>query len=81
MAINPPDQFYNVLDNSIEIEAGTEVSIRLELLELVTGDDVGIDVDIEQRKCRMPSEVPEDMKLFKTYSRSGCMYNCMYEYR
>ena len=49
--------------------------------ELVTDENVGTDVEIENRKCRMASEVPEDMKLFKTYSRNGCIFNCMLYYR
>ena len=81
MAINPPDEFYNVVDNSVEIEAGTEVLLRIEPVELITDQTVGSDLDVEERKCRMSTEVPEEMKMFKTYTRNGCIFNCMLDYR
>ena len=80
LSINAPDQFYNVIDSSIKIEGGTDVLIRVEPVELYTDDSVK-SVEIEQRKCRMTSEVPDEMNLFKNYTRNACLFNCMYEYR
>ena len=81
VAINPSGEFFNVNDNSIEVEPGTEVLIRVEPQELVM-DDAVIDIPIEKRGCRMASEVPEEMSdMFKTYTRSACNFNCMYKYR
>ena len=81
VAINPPGEFYNVIDNSVVIEPGTEVLLRVEPIELSTDEAVGNDLDIESRKCRMADEVPEDIKYFKTSTRNACIYNCMFEYR
>ena len=80
IAINHPNEFFNVEDNSVDVEPGTEVLIRVQPTELVT-DEAVIDVPVERRNCRLASEVPEDMTLFKSYSRSSCNFNCMFEYR
>ena len=80
IAINHPNEFFNVDDNSVEVEPGMEVLIRVQPTELVT-DDAVIDVPVEKRGCRLASEVPEEMTMFKTYSRSACNFNCMFEYR
>lgn len=81
IAINPPGDFFNVNDNSIEVEPGTEVLVRVEPQELVM-DDAAIDIPIDKRGCRMASEVPEEMSaMFKTYTRGACNFNCMFQYR
>ena len=80
IAINPPDEFYNVIENFIQIEGGTEVLIRVEPIELYSDSSVS-SIGAEQRKCRMATEVPDEMNLFQNYTRNACLYNCMYEYR
>ena len=80
IAVNHPNEFFNVDDNSVEVEPGTEVLIRVQPTELITDEGV-IDLPIEKRGCRLESEVPEEMTMFKTYTRSACNFNCMYEYR
>ena len=81
VAVNHPNEFFNVDDNSVEVEPGTEVLIRVQPTELVTDEGV-TQVPIEKRGCRLASEVPEEMiSLFKTYTRNACNFNCMYEYR
>ena len=80
IAINHPDEFFNVVDNAITLEGGTEVSIRVIPEEIATDDDVG-SVSIEKRYCRMKNEVPDEMApLFTKYSRNACLYSCMYNY-
>ena len=74
------DSFFNVIDNSIKLEAGTEVEIRITPIEFHTSKSIK-SIAIEQRNCRMPDEVPEEMNLFKKYTKDACFYNCMYEYR
>ena len=69
IAINPLANFFNVNDNSTEVEPGTKVLIRLESQELVM-DDAAIDIPIDKSGCGMASEVPEEMSaMFKTYAR------------
>ena len=65
IAINPPDEFFNVNDNSIEVEPGTEVLIRVKPQELVM-DDAVIDIPLEKRGCRMASEVQDEMNKYVT---------------
>ena len=55
--------------------------IRVEPVKLLTDDSVS-SVAIEDRKCRLANEVPEEMThLFKNYTRNGCLFNCMHAYR
>ena len=69
------------MGNSITLEGGTEVIIRVLPEELVTNEDVGSEVSIEKRNCRMKNEVSDEMlPLFKSYSRNACIYSCMYLY-
>ena len=69
------------MDSSIKIIGGTDVLIRVEPIEIFTEESVN-SVPVEDRKCRLASEVPEDMThLFKNYTRNSCLYNCMYIYR
>ena len=69
------------MGNSITLEGGTEVIIRVLPEELETDEDVGPEVLIESRNCRMKDEVPDEMlPLFKSYSRNACTYTCMYSY-
>ena len=80
ISINTPDEFYNVLQNSIDIEPGTEMLIRVQPVQLESEDGIRSE-PIEQRKCRFEDEVPKDMPLFKIYSRNACLFNCMYQFR
>ena len=80
IAINTPYEFYNVIQNSIDVEKGTEMLIRVKPIQLVSDESIR-SVPIEQRKCRFENEVPEDMPLFKIYSRNACLFNCMYQFR
>ena len=80
VSINAPDEFYNVLQNSIAVEPGTEMLIRVQPVQLVSEDSIRSE-PIEQRKCRFEDEVPKDMPLVKTYSRNACLFNCMYQFR
>ena len=70
-----------MVDNSIALEGGTEVIIRVIPEEIETDEDVGLEVSIEKRNCRMKHEITDDMSsLFKSYSRNACPYTCMYQY-
>ena len=72
-----------MVDNSIALEGGTEVIIRVFPEEIETDEDVGLEVSIEKRNCRMKHEITDDMsslKLFKSYSRNACLFTCMYQY-
>ena len=80
VSINTPDEFYNVLQNSIDVEAGTEMLIRVKPVQLISEDSIRSE-PIEQRKCRFENEVPKDMPLFQIYSRNACLFNCMYQFR
>ena len=80
VSINSPDEFYNVLQNSIDVEPGTEILIRVQPVQLESEDGIRSE-PIEQRKCRFEDEVPKDMPLFKIYSRNACLFNCMYQLR
>ena len=65
----------------IKIEGGTDVIIRVEPVKLRTDDSVTA-TSVEDRKCRLANEVPDEMKhLFKNYTRSGCLFTCMHSYR
>ena len=55
--------------------------IRVEPVELISEKAVGLDVELDKRQCRMDSEMPEDMTMFKKYSRNACLFNCMHDYR
>ena len=69
------------MGNSITLEGGTEVIIRVLPEEHVTDEDVGPEVSIESRNCRMKDEVPDEMlPLLKLYSQNACTYTCMYSY-
>ena len=81
IAINHPDEFFNVVDNAIVLEGGTEVNIRIIPEEIATDDNVGSEVSIKKRNCRMKNEVTDEMlPLFKSYSQNACLYSCMYNY-
>ena len=81
LALNHPDEFFNVVGNTITLEGGTEVTIRVIPEEIATDENVGPEVPIEKRNCRLKNEVPDEMKpLFKSYTRNSCMYTCMYTY-
>ena len=54
--------------------------IRVEPIQLESDDSIR-SVSIEKRKCRFEDEVPEDMPMFKIYSRNACLFNCMYQFR
>ena len=70
-----------MVDNSIALEGGTEVIIRVFPEEIETDEDVGLEVSIEKRNCRMKHEITDDMSsLFKSYSRNACLFTCMYQY-
>ena len=81
LAINHPDDFFNVADNGIVLEGGTEVIIRVMPEEIATDEDVGPEVSIEKRNCRMKNEITDAMRpLFKFYSRNACLFSCMHSY-
>ena len=69
------------MGNTITLEGGTEVTIRVIPEEIVTDENVGPEVSIEKRNRRLKNEVPDEMKsLFKSYTRNSCMYTCMFAY-
>ena len=81
LALNHPEEFFNVVDNTITLEGGSEVTIRVIPEEITTDEDVGSEVTIEKRNCRLKNEVPDEMmSLFKYYTRNSCLYSCMYRY-
>ena len=80
ISINHPEEFYNVIQDNINVEGGTEMIIRVQPIELVTEEDV-VTVPLDKRNCRMKSEVPESMPLFQEYTRKACLFNCMYDFR
>ena len=81
LAFNQPEEYFNVIEDAIPLEGGSDVTIRVIPEEIVTAEDVGPAVSIEKRKCRMKDEVPLNMtSLFGSYSRSGCLFSCMYQY-
>ena len=80
ISINDPEEFYNVMQDKINVEGGTEMIIRVEPIEIFTEEDVA-SVPVEKRNCRMKSEVPESMPLFHEYTQKACLFNCMYDFR
>ena len=81
IALNEPEEYFNVIEDAIPLEGGSEVTIKVIPEEIVTPEDVGPAVSIEKRNCRMKDEVPEKMKnMFRSYSRSACLFHCMYLY-
>lgn len=80
ISINHPEEFYNVIQDNVYVEAGTEMIVRIQPIELVSDEDV-VTVPLEKRKCRMKFEVPESMPLFQEYSRKACLFNCMFDFR
>ena len=80
VSINAPDEFYNVIRNSIDVEPGTEMLVRVKPVQLVSEESIRSE-PIEQRKCRFEDELPEYMPIFKVYSRNACLFNCMYKFR
>ena len=81
LSLNHPDEFFNVVGNTIALEGGTEVTIRVIPEEIAMDENVGPEVSIEKRNCRLKNEVPDEMKaLFKSYTRNSCMYTCMFNY-
>ena len=74
IAINPLANFFNVNDNSIDVEPGTKVLIGM--------DDAAIDIPIDKSGYELASEVPEEMSaMFKTFTKNAWNFNCMYQYR
>ena len=81
ISFNRPEEYFNVIGDAISLEGGTEVVINVIPEEIVTDEEVGPQVSIDKRNCRMKDEVPQNMRpLFRSYSRSACLFNCMYQY-
>ena len=80
LAINSPDEFFDIGQEYIHIQPGTINVIRVKPSQLVSSDDVK-SVNIAARKCRFEDEIPENMTMFQSYSRKACLYDCMFQYR
>ena len=66
---------------SIEVESGAKVEITIWPTVIKMDAKMKSLLTIEQRKCRFPDEIPENLTLFTKYSTSACSFDCMLKYR
>ena len=80
ISLNAPDTFFYMNSPSAITRSGYKTIITLKptgFETLLTEDELSID----KRKCRFSHEVPENMTLFKRYTKNGCHFECIAEYR
>ena len=68
------------MNAQIPIERGAETVIKAKPIQTKSDDDIK-SVDVDRRPCRFDDEVPDDMVLFKKYTKQACLFECLYKYR
>ena len=68
------------MDAQVPIERGAETVIKVRPIQTKSDDDIK-SVDVDRRPCRFDDEVPDDMVLFKKYTKQACLFECLYKYR
>ena len=79
ISISGPDQYYNFNLNNVQINRGSKVLIKVKPVGLKSNEDLR-GLSLTERKCRFGDEVPDEMILFKNYSRQSCMFDCMFRF-
>lgn len=75
VSFNDELNYFNNMETGVDIIVGYETTITLTPIKHSTTDDFN-NLDIEDRKCRLPNEKTDSKSMFKSYTKNGCQLEC-----
>ena len=80
IGINPPGMFFDMLSAS-KLYPGYHEIFSIRPTQVDVDENLRYDLTPTERNCRFHDEMPNNMTLFKNYSRAACQFECMLSIR
>ena len=80
VGINPPGMFFDMLSAS-KVYPGYHKIFSVRPTQVDVDKPLRHDLTVKERHCRFHDEMPNNMTLFKNYSRAACQFECMLSIR
>ena len=79
--MNAESNYFDVETKPFIVKRGYRTIIKASISSITETDpNLEHGMTIEERRCRFPHEVPENMTLFKEYTLQACVFDCMFMY-
>ena len=76
IGINEPNNFFD-MSYMTELMPGHTNYFTIKPIATIADDGMKDKLSPHQRNCRFSDEMPQNMTLFKNYSKAACMFECL----
>ena len=76
IGINAPKNFFD-MNYMTEVVPGFTNYVTIKPTKIISSNDLKGHLSPLERSCRFSDEIPNNMTLFKGYSKAACQFECM----